>query len=241
MAVYKVLIVEDEPSISDSLSDILECLSHQVVGVAPSAGEAMEILGNNDVDIALLDIQLKGEKDGIQLAEQIRSNHNIPYVFTTAFADPDTIKRAGEKGPYGYIVKPYGMKDIHAAVEIAMSNFKKTRQLQANEGSMMENNHLYVKVDSRLIRIEDDEIAFVEAKGDYAVFNTDKKGYIVHSTMKNIENKLDKNKFLKVHRSFIVNMSKIVDIEDYNLLIKDKVIPVSRANRESLMKRINLI
>ncbi len=240
---YNILIVEDDPSIASSLHEILECLNHQVAGLAESADKAMKLLQEREgeVDIALLDIQLKGEKDGIGLAADIQSAYNIPYIFTTAFADPTTLKRASETSPFGYIVKPYGMKDIHAALEIAMSNFKKVKALKTEEGSIMENNHLYVKVDSRLIRILDEDIYYVEAKGDYAVFNTKDKGYIVHSTMKNIETKLNKKRFLKVHRSFIVNLEKIVDIEDYNLLIKNKVIPVSRANRESLMQKINLI
>jgi len=81
----------------------------------------------------------------------------------------------------------------------------------------------------------------VEAKGDYILIKTEDKNYTVHSSLKKIEDKLPKNLFIKVHRSFIINFEKIVDIEDNSVLIKKDVIPVSRSNRPELMKRLNLL
>lgn len=240
---YKILIVEDEPLIAESLHEILEVLEHEVVGSADNANTALKLLRENKVDLILLDIQIKGDTDGVELAEKIKEEHTIPFIFTTAFADGDTIQRAREKGPYGYIVKPYGINDINAAIEVAIGNFEMLNELKQtqNTPSVLKNNQLYVKSDSRLIKINDEDILYIEAKGDYAVFKTLEKGYIVHTTMKNIENKLNPQKFIRVHRSFIVNLNEIVDIEDSSLVIDKKVIPISRSNKEALMKRINLI
>ncbi|MFK7954187.1 MAG: response regulator, partial [Ekhidna sp.] len=116
---YNVLIVEDDPQIAESLSDMLEIIDHKVVGIAASYDEAVEKLGEGEAEIALLDIQLKGEKSGIDVAEKVKNGINIPFIFTTAYADKETIKKASEHSPYGYIVKPYGMKDINAGIEIA--------------------------------------------------------------------------------------------------------------------------
>lgn len=237
----RILIVEDEEGIADSLKDILEVLEHEVVGVASSHDEAIDLLDTTDPELLLLDIQLKGAKNGIDIAEIVRKKYSLPFIFTTAFADAETIKKASQQGPYGYLVKPYGMKDIHAAIEVAMNNFHDTQKLKANEAQMLLDDQLYVKVDSKLVRLDDDDIVYVEAKGDYAMFNTEDNTYIVHSTIKNIESKLNPAKFLKVHRSFIVNLKKIVDIEDTNLVVKDKVIPISRSNKPVLIDRINLI
>jgi DNA-binding LytR/AlgR family response regulator len=243
MAVYNVLIVEDDPLIAETLEEILECLEHKVTGIADSAHAALKELRSNPADVILLDIQIKGNVDGVELAQKIKEEYDIPFIFTTAFADSETIQRAKEKGPYGYIVKPYGINDINAALEVAFANFEMLQEIKKTPStvSQLKNNQLYIKADSRLIKIEDDDILYVEAKGDYAVFKTEEKGHIVHTTMKNIENKLDSNKFIRVHRSFIINLSKIIDIEDSNLLIGKKVIPVSRSNKEALIKRINLI
>jgi len=100
---------------------------------------------------------------------------------------------------------------------------------------------LYVNIDRRLIKIDMSSIYLVEAKGDYIHVKTEDKNYTVHSTLKKIENKLPDNLFLKIHRSFVINVKKIIDIEDNSVLIKKDVIPVSRSNRPELMKRLNLL
>jgi len=102
-------------------------------------------------------------------------------------------------------------------------------------------NDLYVNIDRRLIKIDIPSIYLIEAKGDYISVKTDDKNYTVHSTLKKIEEKLPKDLFLKVHRSFVINVKMIVDIEDNSVLIKKDVIPVSRSNRPELMKRLNLL
>lgn len=238
----RILIVEDEQLIAESLSEILECLNHEVVGVASSADKALELVESESPDIVLLDIQIDGDKDGVYVADLINEVYNIPYIFTTAFADPQTLQRAKEKCPYGYIVKPYGIKDIHAALEIALTTYSRIKSLNAaSEVAYAGDNSIFLKVDGRLVKVKEEDILWIEAKGDYAVFKTAENSYIVHSTMKNIEAKLNQRLFIKVHRSFIINLNKIIDIEDSNLLIKEKIIPISRANKESLMTRINLI
>ena len=241
MSPYNIVIVEDDPEIAESLSDMLEILNHKVVGKAESYDQALEIIKKGEVELALIDIQLKGQKSGINLAEQINENHKLPYIFTTAFADGETIKKASEHGPYGYIVKPYGMKDLNPAIEVAMANFRSLQDLQKDQADFFSNNNLYIKVNSRLIRLEDDEIQYIEAKGDYVVFKTNEKGYVVHSTIKNVVEKMNPMIFLKVHRSYIVNLNKIKDIQDSSIQIGDKIIPVSRQNKPDLMKRIDLI
>ncbi|QNL22678.1 response regulator [Hyphobacterium sp. CCMP332] len=242
MKKFKILIVEDDNLIAESLQDIILALDHEVAGIAGNAKSAMEMIQLEKPDLALLDIQINGSIDGLELADMIKAESDIPFIFTTAFADTSTLEKAKELGPFGYIVKPYGIKDVNAAIQIAMSNHSSVQSLKkTSDQAMLKNNHLFVKADSRLIKIKDDEILYVEAKGDYAIFKTSSKSYVVHSTMKNIENKLSSRNFVKVHRSFIVNLDKIVDIEDTNLLINDKIIPISRSNKNALMDRINLI
>ncbi len=103
------------------------------------------------------------------------------------------------------------------------------------------NKELYINIDRRLIKIDIPSIYLVEAKGDYIQVKTEDKNYTVHSTLKKIEDKLPSDLFLKVHRSYIINVSKIIDIEDNSVLIKKDVIPVSRSNRPELMRRLNLL
>lgn len=243
MSKYRVLVVEDDPMIAESLSDILEVLGHTVLGVADNAERAIELCNENEPDIALLDIQIAGDIDGVELAEMINDEFDIPFIFTTAFADSNTISRAKERGPYGYLVKPYGVKDLNAAIEVAMGAFERLKKAEkkGGGGGHIIDRNIFLKVDSKLIKVKIDDILYIQAKGDYAVFKTKVKGYIVHGTMKKFEMRLDKFNFQKVHRSYIVNVDKIIDIEENNLLIDNTVIPISRANRAALMERLNTI
>ena len=241
MSKYKVLIIEDEKHISESLGEMIEILGHEISAVADSFDEALKCLDRYETDIALVDIQLKGEKTGIDVAEKLRNEYKLPFVFTTAYADKETINKAAQHSPYGYIVKPYSMKEINAALEIAVQNHHNLGKLKEEEGKIFDQSNLFVKVNSRLVRVDPEKILFVEAKGDYVLFKTKEKGYIVHSTVKNIEEKLDPAVFVRVHRSFIVNIRKIVDIEENNLLIEDEIIPVSRNQKSNLMSKLNTV
>ncbi len=243
MSSYNILIVEDDPQIAESLSDMLEILDHKVVGIAESYDTAVALLEKEDAEIVLLDIQLKGEKTGIDVAQKIKNDVRIPFIFTTAYADKETIKKASEHSPYGYIVKPYGMKDINAGIEIAIQNHKTFAEAKSNnsDSGVFNSESLFVKHNGRIVRVKIEDILYVEAKGDYVVFKTEEKGYVVHTTFKNVENKLDENLFIKVHRSYIVNINKVVDIEENNLLIKSQVIPISRGQRANLISRLDPI
>lgn len=242
MSSLKVLIVEDDPMIAESLQDILGMLNHEVIGIAEDAEKAIEICNENEPQIALLDIQIGGDIDGVDLAELINDEFDIPFIFTTAFADDQTVERAKAKGPFGYLVKPYGVKDINAAIEVAMSAYNRLKKAEDEaKAPRIIDNSIFLKVDSKLIKVKVEDIQYIEAKGDYALFKTAEKGYIVHTTMKHVQERLDEYNFAKVHRSFVVNLAKIVDIEESNLLIENKVIPISRANKEGLIKRLNLL
>jgi len=239
---YNILIVEDDPQIAETLSDIIEILDHKVVRVVDNYDDAVSQFEGQDIDLALLDIQLKGAKSGIDIAEKIKADFKVPFIFTTAFADKETIKKASEHSPYGYIVKPYGMKEINAGIEIAIQNHQAfSQQNDDSEQGVFNSESLFIKANSRIVRVNIDDILFIEAKGDYALFKTIEKGYIVHSTFKNIESKLNSNQFVKVHRSYIVNIEKIVDIEENNLLIDKQVIPISRSQKPILLSKLNSI
>jgi len=109
-----------------------------------------------------------------------------------------------------------------------------------NESSI-NNNELYINIDRRLIKLKFNEILFIEAQGDYIAVKTETKDYKVHNTLKKIKEKLPESTFIQIHRSYVINFTKIIDIEDNSVLIKKSVIPISRSNRPELMRRLNLL
>jgi DNA-binding LytR/AlgR family response regulator len=198
-----------------------------------------------------MDIMLKGEMNGIEAATQIRTETNIPVIFLTAYADESTLNRAKVTQPYGYIIKPFKEIDIHTSIEMALYKHKKEaevlkeRDLLFNlvEGQGATKDLLFVKSNSRLVKLKMSDIYYVEALKDYVVINTLNTRYTIHSTMKDIEAKLQDNDFLRVHRSFIVRIDKIVAIEQPNLILENdkKVIPIGGSYKDDLARRLNLV
>jgi DNA-binding LytR/AlgR family response regulator len=251
MAQTNVLVVEDESIVSKDIQHSLKKLGYNVVGAAATGEQAVKLAMETQPDIILMDIMLKGEMNGIEAATQIRTETNIPVIFLTAYADESTLNRAKVTQPYGYIIKPFKEIDIHTSIEMALYKHKKEaevlkeRDLLFNlvEGQGATKDLLFVKSNSRLVKLKMSDIYYVEALKDYVVINTLNTRYTIHSTMKDIEAKLQDNDFLRVHRSFIVRIDKIVAIEQPNLILENdkKVIPIGGSYKDDLARRLNLV
>ena len=140
-----------------------------------------------------------------------------------------------------YLVKPINPGRFARAVEKVRQHSSPFRKAGIGPPAPASGNDLFVNIDRRLVKIQFDEILLVEAQGDYILIKTEKEVIRVHTTLKNIQEKLPDDRFLQVHRSYVINVSRIVDIEDNSVLIGKNVIPISRANRPELLKRINLL
>ena len=122
MSGIRVLIVEDEPLIAKNIGMYLNNNDYEVSAIAYDPEEALFQLKRNPPDLAILDINLENDRDGIEVARYINQHNNIPFVFLTSYSDKDTLERAKQTNPYGYIVKPFNDKTLFATIEIALSN-----------------------------------------------------------------------------------------------------------------------
>jgi DNA-binding LytR/AlgR family response regulator len=109
------------------------------------------------------------------------------------------------------------------------------------DDSSAANDHIFIKSDGKLIRLLNDDILYIESMGDYVKFITPGKKYITHNTIKNLETKVDPARFMKVHRSYIVNLSLIDDIQENMLYIKGAQVPISKAHKSKVLQKINVI
>ncbi|MCA1761464.1 MAG: LytTR family transcriptional regulator DNA-binding domain-containing protein [Cryomorphaceae bacterium] len=250
MAKINVLVVEDESIVSKDIQHSLKKLGYNVVGSSSTGEKAIELALELKPDIVLMDIMLKGELTGIQASEQIKAKLNIPVVYLTAYADEATLEKAKVTEPYGYIIKPFKEIDIHTSIEMAIYKHAKEREVQKERDllySLVENKDskgfIFVKSNSRLVKLKTTDIYFVEALKDYVVINALNSRYTIHSTMKDIEKKLPSEEFIRVHRSFIVGINKIAAIEQPNLILENdkKVIPIGGSYKDELNRRINLV
>ncbi len=208
--------------------------------------DAIKYLNNKSVDLIFLDIHMP-TFNGIDFVQTLK--FKTPIICITSDRD-FAVDAFQYDNIVGYLLKPLDRNKFAKAVEkvrqLTNSPTAASEQISSSEPSASASNtthdtHLYVNIDRRLVKIEFDTIYVIEAKGDYILIKTEEKNYTVHSTLKKIEDKLPKDRFLKVHRSYIIHLLKIVDIEDNSVLIKRDVIPVSRTNKPILMQRLNLL
>ncbi len=116
----KVLVVEDEKIVAKDIAKTLQRLGYMVVASVSSGEEAIQKVSEIQPDLVLMDIMLKGKMDGIEAAEEIKANFNIPVIYLTAYADEQTLQRAKITEPFGYIIKPFDERDLHTTIEIAL-------------------------------------------------------------------------------------------------------------------------
>lgn len=183
---------------------------------------------NNDIDLVFLDIEMP-EMTGLQLTKSL--NNLYPIIFITS--SKGYAIEAFEDNVLDYLVKPFEYSRFLKA------SLKAKEQREQELKYAEKENHIFVKSDSRFVRIPYQDLFFVEALADYVIFNTVKGKFIVHHTMKGIEKKLPMSIFSRVHRSFIVNRNKINQIEDFNISIADKMIPVGASYKEQFLSKIN--
>lgn len=252
MSGIKVLVIEDESIVSKDIQNSLKKLGYIVVGSAATGERAIELADELKPDIVLMDIMLKGEMNGIEAADIIRKNLRIPIIFLTAYTDDATLSKAKITEPFGYIIKPFKEIDLHTNIEMAI--YKHSKEIEVLKEidslhSIVENKELnnldsiFIKANSKLIKINKTNIYYIEALKDYVVIHTKDTRYTIHSTMKDIEIKMGLDDFIRVHRSFIVRLDKIASIDFPNLFLEDekKMIPIGGSYRDELTSRINTI
>lgn len=236
------IIIDDEATARLIITELCSQVEDiNVVAEFPNAIQAIKYLNQNDVDLIFLDIHMP-DFTGFDFIQTLKNPPEIILITS----DPQFAIEAFEyECIIDYLVKPLLFPRFEKAIQKVNTSSSKNFSNKNKEASKLPgvnfDNHLYVNIDRRLIKIEISSIYLVEAKGDYINVKTENEDYRVHSSLKKIEEKLPTNLFLKVHRSYIINMKKIIDIEDNSVLIKKDVIPVSRSNRPELMKRLNLL
>ena len=245
-----ILITEDESIVAKDIQMSLKKLGYNVVAICSSGEDAIKTAEEKKPDLVLMDIMLKGDMSGIEAADVIRQKMNGPVIFLTAYADESTLSKAKVTEPYGYIIKPFKEIDLHTSIEMALYKHQKNTDIKKERDflySLVENKDskdiIFVKANQKLVKVRTKDIYFVEALKDYVVINTAVARYTIHSTMKDIEKKLPVSEFIRVHRSFIVRIDKIVAIDHTNVILEDdkKQIPIGGSYKEDLSTRINQV
>ncbi|MDT8416014.1 MAG: LytTR family transcriptional regulator DNA-binding domain-containing protein [Flavobacteriaceae bacterium] len=244
--VIKILVVEDEMIIGANISLQLTSLGYEVSGIIPRGEEALVHLKENQPDIVLMDINLKGKIDGVETALLMQQQFDIPIIYLTANADQANFERAKATHPYAFISKPFKKLDLQRAVELTVARLlterseDKSRPFK-NDLPLVISDCIYVRHQEKMVKVPIHEIFYIEAERNYCRIHTKEKEYLQVMTLKDMEEKLPQNHFLRIHRSFIINLSQIDEVATDHLVVSRKAIPISKNLRGELLKRLQTL
>ena len=227
------LVVDDEKLSRSIVNHYIEKTNFlKLQTECPSAIEAANLLQepDNDIDIIYLDVEMP-EMSGMELLQSINHTHEV--ILTTS-GEKYAVK-AFENSVTDYLVKPFDY------ARFLQASIKARNNIQTQNRKNEKQNDIYVKSGSKVIKIDLNNILYIEALADYVIFVTHEGKHIVHYTMKGIEKRLPSSYFARVHRSFIVNTRRIELMEDFSILIKEKSIPIGASYKDSFMERLNFL
>lgn len=239
----RILIVEDDMIIAANISVQLTNLGYEVIGIETRGEEAILHASANTPDIILLDINLKGSVNGIEAAIQIQKFKRIPIIYLTANSDEATFTKAKATHPYAFISKPFNNLDLQRTIALVVGQIKENNQdtedIPENFEVMVD--RIFVRHNGRMVKLLLDEILYIEADRNYSNIITSNGNYLISTTLKVVGNEIKSHMFIRVHRSFIVNIFKLDVVADNHLEINRKVIPLSKSFKENLLKHLHTI
>lgn len=247
----KILIVEDIHSIEIDVKNRLEEIGYHVHPIVLSSEKAMESIENEPPDIVLMDINLEGEKNGIETAQEIQQNFDIPVVFLSGETDRQLLKQASETEAYGFVAKPFQQAVLFTNIEMAFFKHDRLRKLAKENNNLkykdLENHfyakYIFIRSDYKLIKLDINDIIFVEAAKDYVVIHLKDRKITTHSTMKKMRQVLPEPDFIRIHRSYIIQYNKISVVKYPNLYLEhySEAIPIGALYRSNLYDMINIV
>lgn len=227
------LLVDDEPPALRLLTNFIEKVSFLNISVAlHDPIEALQIIEQGKIDVVFLDIQMPN-LTGIQLAKIVK--HKVKIIFTTAY--PQFALESYESNAVDYLLKPFEFERFYEAVLKLTADNKK--EILSSSG--IESDYLFIKTDGKnnFERVLVNDISYIEASGNYIIIYLPGKRIITHSTLKHTENYLPNDKFIKIHKSYIISLTHIERTDSQSVIINGQELPIGNTYREMFFDRIN--
>lgn len=244
-----VLIVEDDPIIGIDLADRINNMGFVALGPIDK-GEQVEKFFTSEItpDVVIMDVMLAGDMNGIETSEMILQWKTIPIIFLTANSDDHTFTKAKKVKPFAFLTKPFRGKDLQHAIDLAMEKASSITQAQSNEEhdkKLIEHvlrDRIFLKHHDRMIRIFYHDILWIEADDYYCKIKTKEKEYHSSQSLKKLMDiVVQLPEFLRVHRSYIINLNQVSEIGDTFVIIENSKIPINRNSKEEILNQIQKI
>ncbi|MEO8146893.1 MAG: response regulator [Bacteroidia bacterium] len=238
----KIGIVEDEILIAEKIKSNLLSIGYMVCKPALNYTLALEMIEKDKPDMLLIDINLKDNKDGIDLAEKINESYHLPFIFLTANSDSHTIERAKKVKPNAYIVKPFNKEELFAAIEIAFNNYTASKtNSHASLSTAIPRDFIFIRENQRFVKLSFDEIVYIESRQNYVMIHTrENKGILIRYTLTDFLMQLPADKFYRTHRGFAVQVNLVQNIDPTEVYAAGYKIPISNTYRDGLFNILGI-
>ncbi|GAB2795701.1 hypothetical protein GCM10027275_46140 [Rhabdobacter roseus] len=246
-----ILIVEDEAILALDLKGKLQKEGYLVVGVASSGAKALELFEKHPVDLVLCDISIKGEWDGIETARRMQLVRSVPIIYLTALADQGTLNRALETAPAAYIIKPLNVAQLRIAIELAISNFAKLftppdrpflapeekEKDPGRETILQTDESIFIKHNYQFVKVILAQVLYFEADNNYTMLYTATKKYALRLPLSTVTEKIDYPKFLRIHRSYVINIQHVDSFSEHEVTIGAQQLPLGRTYKDDFLRQ----
>ena len=253
-----ILIVEDESIVALDLASGLEHDGYNIVGIADNAEEAQQLFNDNEVDIILMDVNIIGDKDGIDTAIEILKQKAVPIIYLTAFTDAATIERIKKTHPAAFLSKPYSLTNVRIAIDLAINNFAVSHEQQPTgkiipldkessrttgtpekEMILRMHDHIFVKHNYAFVKLKLDELLYIEAENNYTSIVTAEKKFLLRLSLNQLLEKINYKPLVRIHRSFAVNINTIQSFNEQEVEINQQHLPIGRNYKEDFIKQFD--
>ncbi len=239
MTPIRIFALEDDLIQQENLQMTLDELGYDLVGLEEKAEGVLPKLKKSKADLILLDIQLSGAQDGIELAHHINQTGDYPIIYLTAFQDTATYERARLTQPHAYLLKPVNAISLQASIESAYQQVMQADVAPKNwAADVYFRNCFFVKIGNRLQKILPEDVKWVAVSGNrYCEVVTEDRKAHVRASLAEMEQKLQAFPFVRVHRSYLINAQFIEAIHEANqtVVVAGDEIPIGKSYREGFM------
>lgn len=231
----KILLVEDEELYVDEVEMLLDMLGYDLVGVFDRSDHVLSAVEEHQPDVVLMDVHIRGNYDGIEVAQMILDQYQVPIIFITSLKDDMTFRRASRVGATNFIIKPFDSTQLKRAIQLAIPHVEKKPNDQAPQTA-----HFFARRNDDLEKVVFSDIIYIKADVPYCDLYTADKKYVIESSLVKFMEQLPEGDFLQVHRAYVVNIDKVqsINIKENTLNMGNAVIPISRRNMPIVLEKL---